>query len=80
MSGRQPTFRERIRLLQIAASEAASIAEGLTTGDNLPARLREVAEIIDAEVARMESAALRWEQKPQRRNTKTAPTGTAITC
>jgi hypothetical protein len=79
MSGRQPTFRERIRLLQIAASEAASIAEVLTASDNLPARLREIAEIIDAEVARMESAAQRWEQKPQRRNTKTAPKGTAIT-
>lgn len=54
------------------------IAEVLTESGNLPARLREVAEIIDAEVGRMESAALRWEQKPQRRNTKAAPRGTAL--
>lgn len=66
-------------MLQIAASEAASIAEVLTISDNLPARLREVAEIIEAEVARMESAAQRWEQKPRRHNAKTAPMGTAIT-
>lgn len=79
MSGRQPTFRERIRLLQIAASEAASIAEVLTSGDNLPARLREVAEIIESEVSRMESAALRWEQRPPRKSTKAAPRGTALT-
>lgn len=79
MSGRQPTFRERIRLLQIAESEVTAIAAVLPAGDNLPTRLREVAEIIAAEVGRMESAAQRWEQKPQRRNQKTAPTGTAIT-
>lgn len=65
-------------MLQIAESEVASIAEVLTASENLPARLREVAEIIAAEVARMESAALRWEQKPQRRNQKTAPRGTAL--
>ena len=79
MSGREPTFRERIRLLQIAESEVTAIAAVLAAGDNLPTRLREVAEIIAAEVGRMESAALRWEQKPQRRNQKTAPKGAAIT-
>lgn len=79
MSKREPTFRERIRLLQIAAVEATAIANGPSSPDTIGPRLREVAEIIGAEVARMERAAARWEQRAPRKNAKTAPEGTAIT-
>ena len=74
MSTRQPNFRQRIRLLQIAAEEASAIAE-LLHREQFGSRLREVANIIDAEVARMERAAERWEHGS---NAKTAPTGTAL--
>lgn len=70
MPVKQPTFRERIRLLEIASAEVTSISE-LFLGDQLHARLGEVAGIIDAEVARMERAAQRWEQKAPRANAKT---------
>lgn len=79
MSTRQPTFRERIRLLEIASVEISSMAVVLSSTDHFGPRLREVAEIIDAEVARMKHAAARWEQRAPRKNAKTASTETAIT-
>lgn len=78
MSTRQPTFRQRIRLLQIASAEISEISEHFDH-QQYELRLREVAEIISAEVARMEHAAARWEQNAQRKNAKTASPETVIT-
>jgi hypothetical protein len=63
MPVKQPTFRERIRLL-----EAAMRLIRERSDDDL---LLEAADDIAAEVARMQRAAARWEQKAPRANAKT---------
>lgn len=70
MSTRQLTFKERIRLLDIAAHEIEAHAERLGANQRLQKRLRDVADLIADEAARMKLSNQRWEA--QRRQAKTA--------
>ncbi|MCA9325928.1 hypothetical protein KDA23_07795 [Candidatus Saccharibacteria bacterium] len=79
MSTRQPTFKERIRLLDIAAREIEVHADTLSGNQLVQSRLHSTAAIIADEAARMKLAAQRWEQKaPKQPATKKAPTPRAL--
>lgn len=74
MSAKQPTFKERIRLLDIAAHEIQAHAESLADNELLRSRLRSTAAIIADEAARMKLSNQRWEQQRQTKKAPVAPT------
>lgn len=75
MSEKQPTFKQRINLLECAAEVVRDHA--VSTGSRV---LGEMADVIFTEVEAMKIANKRFElQRQARKNAKTAPQGTAAT-
>jgi hypothetical protein len=75
MSTQQPTFTQRIRLLDICAHEV-EVQANKVNDQRLQKRLRDVANLIADEASRMKLLNQRWQQE---RKAKTAAKATALT-
>lgn len=74
MSIKEPTFKERIRLLDICAHEIEVHADRHGNDQLVQKRLRSIADLVSDEAARMKLANQRWEQQR-----KTTPSGAVLT-